>query len=405
MKKLFKGIINTNKVKTENSIKYSTIDKLDNETYNGGINIKFIYQNDNINLTHDAACICYGSNIDKPIEDKEKFLSARVKQGHESIIEHSNVIIQYRCKTTIENLKDLNEIRDAFRYVTTKTVNTKTHTYLIVAGSIRGFKNIIRNVSNADNKFYRAILKSLYYLNPCYFKDFIEDNLMTLTNFIPTQFYAKQDKMKIETPETELVRFDNIDSLELIKSRLDVKLPLNDLIDLGTVTILFKSVPRVISQQITRHRNAITQLSQRYTDSSNAKFIKPILSKPLKDKFDITLNSQYTTQESLQSLGDMIASIYPQLLEQGLLKQEARAYLPLNIDSSLFVTFTYSNLLHFLKLRTEKAAQADVRIIANDIETIFKTNFIHFDYALILPKYKIKGQMIQEELDIDEIIE
>lgn len=404
--KLFKkNNLKHKKVKNQDTVKYSTAECIEKIDYNG-VETKFIYQNDNVNITHDAACICYGSNINKSIEEKEKFLAARVKQGHESIIEHSNVIFQYKYKPTVENLKALNEIKDSFSFVKSKTVRKGTYEYLIVAGSIRGFKNIIRSVSDADNKFYRIILRSLYYLNKCYFEDFIEDNLMSELNFIPSQYMAEHDKMEINLPETELVRFDNIDSIELIKSRLDVELPLYELIDLVTVTVLFKSVPRVITQQITRHRNAITQLSQRYTDSSNCKFIPPILSKELDARFDIELNKgEYKTKESLQSLGELIISIYPQLIKQGLLKQEARAYLPLNVDSSLFVTFTYANLIHFLKLRTEKAAQPDIRVIANDIELIFKDNFKEFDYELVLPKYKLKEIYIQEELNIDEIIE
>jgi hypothetical protein len=44
-------------------------------------------------------------------------------------------------------------------------------------------------------------------------------------------------------------------------------------------------------------------------------------------------------------------------------KQDARGFLPFNVPTKLMMTFTYSNLIHFIKERTNIAAQPEIRNI------------------------------------------
>ena len=66
-------------------------------------------------------------------------------------------------------------------------------------------------------------------------------------------------------------------------------------------------------------------------------------------------------------MGKELIKIYGQLLDQGLLKQDARGFLPFNAESSAYYTFTMSDMIHFLSVRLHKSAQPEVRTIASFI--------------------------------------
>ena len=65
----------------------------------------------------------------------------------------------------------------------------------------------------------------------------------------------------------------------------------------------------------------------------------------------------------------MLDSAKKSLIAQGLNKEDARAFLPSNVQcNKLYMTFTLSSLYDFLILRTDKHAQAEIRSYANDIK-------------------------------------
>lgn len=381
------------------------------EELTGDLISRVVYTNPYINLVHDACAICYNTKTDKPLEDKAIYIGKRIEQGHESILEHSNVIIHIHCKKSL--LGEIAEVLDYCDYLNHKLkINQEEFpedVNLLIGGPIRGFKHLIRYIENPDNKVYKAILSNMYELNSKLFKDFILDGIMNEYEFanLPDNqiHYSIVDKLK----DIDIVNIDSINDI-LLKIG-NYGFTKQDIIRLGTVTVKFKSMPRIITQQVTRHRNGITQASQRYIDYSNYKFISPEDAKPERyDKehvYAISLNGNDTIM-TLQELGDMLQSVYPQLVEQGLLKEDARAFLPNNMESSLYVTFTYFNLIKFLEVRTEKAAQADVRLVALLLEEEAKGSMMLGNdediYEYVQPAYKrISNEL--ESLEIDEIIE
>ena len=117
-----------------------------------------------------------------------------------------------------------------------------------------------------------------------------------------------------------------------------------------------------------RHRNAITQESQRYVDYSNAAFADPTTFKP--DKYDpdqvyeITFGGQ-TFHMTSNELGEAIIGTYECMRDQGMLKEDARSFLPGNVKCrKLYMTFTYRTFMKFLELRCHSAAQAEIRSFA-----------------------------------------
>ena len=108
---------------------------------------------------------------------------------------------------------------------------------------------------------------------------------------------------------------------------------------------------------------------------------------------------------TLQELGQLIISIYPQLVEQGLLKEDARAFLPNNTESSLYMTFTLLGIIKFLELRTDSHAQKEIQLIANEIIAPVKNLLGEDIYKYLEPKYRRINEELEEKYsEIDEIL-
>ena len=138
-----------------------------------------------------------------------------------------------------------------------------------------------------------------------------------------------------------------------------------------TDAIVFRidKMSRAISQQINRHDFGITQASQRYIDSSDLQFIEPTQFNSkydMRKEYKVSFGGQEFTFRS-DELGEEIIKLYPQLIEQGMLKQDARSYLPMNVETSAYYTSTIQNLIHFINIREDKASQPEVQEIAHSI--------------------------------------
>lgn len=369
----------------------------------GDIEYDFIYANDYVNIVHDACSICYGRNTERTYDERRDYIKRR--SNHESIMEHSNVIINYTIDESL--VTEALDVLEYAKYLTYRIRNAEGKVFILVAGSIRGFKEVIRNITNTDSKFYRAFLQSMYSIDRNFMQDFIKDGIMEEFNF--NEEIDPHNKFEpIKLQRSSIINIDNID---MIYDRLvyhSLPFTKEDLIKMCTVTIKFEEVSRVITQQLTRHRAGITQASQRYINYSNAKFFSPDMFKPEKYEKDKKYEVSFMgtkVETTLQELGQAIIAIYPQLVEQGLLKEDARAFLPNNTESSLYMTFTIWGLIKFLELRTDKHAQIEIQLIALEIEKVIKDTLGENIYEYLLPEYKRIPEKLESSYDsIDEVI-
>lgn len=402
--------------------------KKNNVVYSNKNGIGYImYENDHVTIVHDACRICYNKKVDNTYEEKLKYIASKVKLGHESILEHSNVIIKLELNK--ELYPELAIVLSHCRYLNTKVKEVDGMISVLIGGSIRGYKHIIRTMDEfTNNKVFNILFELMYELPYCYFEDLIEDEI-----FDRYRFKNLDSKVKVEMEGEEIVKqlrymgtkvqrdkFDivGIDDVTYVYNQLSEKeklvFTIDDILDLTSLTILFKEVSRPISQQLVRHRAGITQLSQRYVNMENGKFLSPDMFKPEEyDKnkeYEIRLD-KISIYKNLQDLGLLLNTVYPQLVKQGLKKEDARAYLLNNTETSLYMTFTTKNFIKFLQLRTEKAAQAEIRLLALELEEIFKERMLDSIgediYAYILPKYtriSLELDNMAEE-EIDEVVE
>ena len=351
---------------------------------------KFLYANNYPLICATACSVCWDKPIPDNLEGILQYNAARIKSGHTSILEHSNIVTYYEVPD--EYNMDLVEFLTATKYLNIKAHHSKTRavTYVIVGGSIRGYRDLIENITSMKNYVLGYLLNTLpQCVSHHFFIDFIDRGIFVKEQFNDTVPTSTLGHHPTDVGDNKDIYFENVDNVNDIRNALNrvcIEADLfteYELLDMATITVLFKDTPRIISQQITRHRNAITQESQRYVDYYNAKFVSPSKFKPEKyaenEKYRIrVLNTD--TELTLQQLGDMLVSVYSQLTKPlnkdstPLLKEDARAYLPNNTASSkLYMTFTYRTLFKFIDLRTDKHAQADIRLPAELIYNGFNS--------------------------------
>lgn len=121
-------------------------------------------------------------------------------------------------------------------------------------------------------------------------------------------------------------------------------------------TFLVSGISRICSHQFVRSKHLdFLQMSQRYVKQVDATMIMPTRNGIYEDVFDYC----------------MLA--YNKLLEQGVKKEDARFVLPEGTTTSLIVTGNLQAWLDFIKLRTGKDSQWEIRNVATEINNILAT--------------------------------
>jgi len=141
---------------------------------------------------------------------------------------------------------------------------------------------------------------------------------------------------------------------------------------------------RAIAAQILRHRSfSFQEFSQRYSEATEledyelrepAEKNRQSSSKPLAEN-DV---AYYIANRAMK--GAMRA--YEDLLEAGVAKECARAVLPLNTQTTMYMNGTVRSWIHYINLRTEENTQKEHRDIANAIKDIFMEQFPNVSEAL-----------------------
>lgn len=125
---------------------------------------------------------------------------------------------------------------------------------------------------------------------------------------------------------------------------------------------------RGVSHEIVRHRiAAYSQESTRYCNYSKDGFGGEIT--VIKPSTFADYTEAYATWEyACECAEDM----YFKLLDIGCTPQQARAVLPNSLKTELVMTANIREWRHFLKLRTDKAAHPDIRVVARKLLDLFK---------------------------------
>ncbi len=161
-------------------------------------------------------------------------------------------------------------------------------------------------------------------------------------------------------------------------------------------------MPIFIMRQLVRHRTfRLNEVSSRYTKLPSEMY------RPKAWKGQAVKNKQGSAGKLSQQKQDIAHNYlntgyvtayraYEALLELGVSKEQARIVLPVGIFTEIYLNVDLHNLMHFLRLRLDKHAQAEIRELAQAMYDIarrlFPWSFDAFEtYKMRMVKVTKKG--------------
>lgn len=366
-----------------------------------------IMMNDGVNICSRACAVCWDTKLPADYDKRAEYIGKRTRIGHTSVIEHSNLVLYMEINID-KYYTDLIEFLSSTRFLHTKFAKSNLNKdlgYLIIGGSWRAYADLYKVMSNHSNYILMRVTNMVYkYIHADGMRDIIEYGILDKENFAnlnltnaAAMYNRYNSKDYIINDNLECV---NCDDIEVLIKSINTQCPepelftIYDLLQFCTITINFKNMSRIISQQLTRHRNGITQESQRYVDYSKGSFNSPAKFRPdlydAKHKYPISFGNGTTMYLTLQEIGDSIASIYGQLTDKSpknakyaLKYEDARGFLPNNIQcGTIYITFTWQNFLTFLYLREDPHAQAEFRQYGIELGKWFRSLYPDYGNAI-----------------------
>lgn len=388
----------------------------------GGISLTIIDVSPNLYLVSKAARVCINKPVDESIEERKKYVKRLAEMGHESPLEHSNIIAV--ISATQEYYPTFMYIMENDKYVNTYISASDGKVNLLIGGSIRGFLHIMREFNNKNpGRFKNSVVE--FPNGKQYAEDIISKLLYETTereflyDLIKLEF-LDSDKCTYE-PVADIDTNNSYEDGELVDSEaivIDIRDPKYikgervdlvysqdvedicerikpfgfDIDDAGkvcTISFMFHDVSRSCANQMTRHRVAISQESLRYckvdvTNTSN--FIDPI---------EMQREGRYKDLEDciqeniVDEINQDIFTPYSRLINVGIVKEDARAWLPMNVSTKLMMTFTYRQALQFIGLRSSKGAQYEIRLVAEEMKSYIEERFFieRLDFSIQYPAF------------------
>lgn len=140
--------------------------------------------------------------------------------------------------------------------------------------------------------------------------------------------------------------------------------------------LLFTGVSRALTHELVRHRAGFgySQLSQRYVDETDARYVVPPLfqeNAALRAKWEQTIEGlRKAYVELADAAADHVQQKYPDLAPRDRRKwarQAARSILPNACETKIFVTGNSRSWRHFLELRGSVHADSEIRLLAVEV--------------------------------------
>ncbi len=150
--------------------------------------------------------------------------------------------------------------------------------------------------------------------------------------------------------------------------------------------VLEITTSRAIAPQILRHRSfSFQEFSQRYSKADEFISFKA-RRQDLKNKqnsiddFDDETQNWFTGIQ--KEIWDFAYDRYSQALEKGIAKESARALLPLNTSTKIYMNGTIRSWIHYINLRAQADTQLEHREIALRCRELFTENLPQVAAAL-----------------------
>lgn len=150
--------------------------------------------------------------------------------------------------------------------------------------------------------------------------------------------------------------------------------------------LLVTGVSRALTHELVRHRAGFgySQLSQRYVDESEARYVVPPLyqeSPELREKWQQVIE---VLRDAYAELAEMtvayVQQTHPEMAPRDRRKwarQAARSILPNACETKIFITGNSRAWRHFLELRGSPHADTEIRLLAVEIGRVLKRESPH----------------------------
>jgi thymidylate synthase (FAD) len=281
-----------------------------------------------------AGRICYDSNLKAKPGSDEGFVRGILKSGHESVVEHEGVVALVDEDLFNEEVVD---IISAF----------PERCNLIFGGFIDA-----RRVISGNFRVWRDALRYIPHSLIC------QSVVQSVVKDIPIMGIGLEECFKLCDPSMDNVNIYSYTSEFAISHAVFWKyLKMKH----GTLTFRIDGVSRSLTHQAVRHRLcAISQRSQRYCAENSFDYVvPPMIGKMTPDMKNDVSDAWRTNTFGMSIIHDVEA--YLGLQKQGIKKEDARYVLPNACATSLVMTATLNQWLHMIKIRTDKAAQWEIR--------------------------------------------
>lgn len=296
-----------------------------------------------------AGRVCYKSE-DKITDDSaEKFVQNIVERGHESVLEHGNVIL--RCNKRM--------YKTLLRYQRHETQNGRV-VYLRFSRVYNNRVGAYRYIVSGNIRTWRACMK--YFIDECC----IRFNWMS--HLVCSHHWAFFD-----------LEYRLNDETVLDESKQGFVISVNDLRhtteQLAHMCVTQKAVvDRGITHELVRHRPAsFSQESTRYCNYAKGKFGSEIsVIKP----DTLSLESELVWSKACHEA----ERTYNRLIEQGVKPQIARSVLPTCLKAELVITANLRELLHMIILRSGEGAHPQAIRWARETRKLLVESYPEIDF-------------------------
>jgi thymidylate synthase (FAD) len=286
------------------------------------------------NVIEYAGRVCYRST--HRMGTAPNFISARVKEGHEDIIEH--VVITLRIRDSQDPLR--------WRMINRHCeVSEAADGSWIVSGNTRVWLDLLRRGLVPDAL---PILKGVA---PKVYQEFAGVDGMEIAS-MPSAYTGDLSKLRPAEDGAQRVTLLGYTQPLLEDSEW--------LLHHGSATFLFEGISRACTHQLVRHRLAsFSQESQRYVDLSKGGW-NAIMPPALADNAE--------ARAKLNEAWDYLQQVYADLREMGIRKEDARFLLPNAAETRIVTTMNFAAWSHFLWLRAvDMAAQWEIRAMGQRV--------------------------------------
>jgi thymidylate synthase (FAD) len=154
---------------------------------------------------------------------------------------------------------------------------------------------------------------------------------------------------------------------------------------------IIAGVSRSFTHELIRHRAGwgYSQLSQRFVDESECEFVEPDAIADDPELHQIWLETIESSQRAYRALADGLAAKFADLPDKTLRRKKAReaarSVLPNATETKIFVTANARALRHFIEMRGDAAADAEIRKVALAMLQILQAESPNLfgDYTLV----------------------